>query len=150
MFENENDPVPLKPLLPRWLVVSVMIGGVAVFFLGLVTTTSVFTRGELGSLPSNEREILSRIEQIGIRVLSEPTSGFGAPPHIVPEVMWQYSLGEYAVTAVTILNAEMDALTPELQKLVRLQEIRVPYLTEGEVETIKREFPDVVVMRSYN
>jgi hypothetical protein len=110
----------------------------------------VFTRGELGSLPSNEREILSRIEQIGIRVLSEPTSGFGAPPQIVPEIMWQYSLGEYAVTAVTILNAEMDALTPELQKLVRLQEIRLPYLTEGEVETIKRDFPDVVVMRSYN
>ena len=131
MFESENDPIPLRPIVPRWLVVSVTIGVVAASLLFIGTVTNLFTRGDIGSLPRDEREILSRIEQTGIRVVTQPTTGFGEPPQVVPEVMWQYSLGEYAVAAVTILNAETDTVIPEIKKLLRLKEIGPSGITVG-------------------
>lgn len=149
MFESENDPIPLRPIVPRWLVVSVTIGVVAASLLFIGTVTNLFTRGDIGSLPRDGREILSRIEQTGIRVVTQPTTGFGAPPQVVPEVMWQYSLGEYAVTAVTILNAETDTVIPEIKKLLRLIEIRVPLRSEAEAEAIETRIPNVVIKRSY-
>ncbi len=149
MFESGNDPLPLKPLLPRRVVVCIAIGSITAFLIFILATTNIFTRGEISSLPLKEKDILSRIEQNGVRVVSQPSTGFGASPQIVPDIIWQYSPGEYAVTAVTILNAENDAVMPELQKLTRLKEIRVPYLNEAEVEIVKKQFPNVVVSRTY-
>lgn len=106
-------------------------------------------RGEIGSLSLEEQDVLSIIQQNGVRVVSRPLTGFGAPPQIVPDIIWQYSLGEYAVTAVTILNAENDAIIPELQKLTRLKEMRVPHFNAAEAEKVKIQFPNVVVTRTY-
>ncbi len=149
MFESENDPPPLKLLLPLKLVVFVVIGSITAFILYIGSATNIFTRGEIGNLPLKEKDTLSRIEQNGVRVVSQPSTGFGAPAQIVPDIIWQYSPGEYAVTEVTILNADNDAVIPELQKLTRLKEIRVPYLNDAEAEKVRTQFPNVVVTRTY-
>ncbi len=149
MFESANDPLPLKPLLPFKMVVFVSIGAFTAFILYLCAATNIFTRGEIGNLPSKEKDVFSRIERNGVRVVSRPSTGFGAPAQIVPDINWQYSPGEYAVTAVTILNADTDAVISELQKLTRLKEIRVPYLSEREAEKVRLQFPNSVVTRTY-
>lgn len=149
MFESANDPLPLKPLLPFKLVVFVVFCALTAFILYLCAATNIFTRGEIGNLPSKEKDVFSRIEQNGVRVVSRPSTGFGAGAQIIPDIIWQYSPGEYAVTAVTILNADNDAVIPELQKLTRLKEIRVPYLNDAEAEKVRRQIPNVVVTRTY-
>ncbi len=149
MFESESDPIPLRPIVSRWLVVSVTIGVVAASLLFIGTVTNLFMRGDIGSLPRDERRFFRGLSRLAFVSLHNQRQ---ASVHLLKsflKFMWQYSLGEYAVTAVTILNAETDTVIPEIKKLLRLKEIRVPLLSEAEAEAIETRIPNVVIKRSY-
>lgn len=118
-----------------------------VLYVGMAT--NAFTHGDIRNLPLHEKDVISRIEQNGIRVVSRPSTGFGAPAQIVPDIHWDFSAGEYAVTAVTIVNADHEAVMPELKKFKRLKKVRVPYLSGAEAEKVSRLLPNVVVKQSF-
>lgn len=149
VFTSNFDPERPKPILPRSLL---RLAGITFSLLLdlLLTMTDFFARGGISSLPTAERDTLLRIGRSGFRIETKTITGFGAPAHIIPKVRWQFSTGNYAVTGVTLHNAEMDdirPLIPELRKLSGLKEIYAPYLTDAGIESIQKQFPKAVVSK---
>ena len=147
VITSSLDPELPKPLLPMSLLRLAGITFVGLFVC-LLTMTDVLTRGGISSLPAAERDTLLRIGQSGIRIVTKSITGFGSPAHIIPKVRWQFSTGECAVIGVTINNANINyvrPILPELRKLTGLNEINAPYLTDTEIESIQKHFPNAVV-----